>query len=179
MVGHLEFLLEPLPLEVVQASMPDWKYLTNAKAYITVPTQFVDTLVNLIEEFQPQVSDLNEPVGPTRALCVTTRIVRDTPLARKVKTMHDNRCQICGAAVPFYGGQTYSEAHHIKPLGSIHKGPDVEENIICVCPNCHAQLDYGAIEIDKRALLVVDGHKIADKYIGYHNRTIFKGKQPS
>lgn len=131
-----------------------------------------------VKDGAQQASDLTEPEGATRALCITNRIVRDTPLARKVKSTHNDKCQICGIVVKFYCGQTYSEAHHIKPLGSVHKGPDVEGNIICVCPNCHAQLDYGGIEINKTALGVADGHKIADKYIDYHNNIIFKAKLP-
>lgn len=122
-----------------------------------------------------QASDLEEPKGTTRAMYVTNRIVRDTPLARKVKKWHNHRCQVCGLTLTLFNGESYAEAHHIKPLGSVHKGPDTEKNIICVCPNCHAQLDYGAIELNKSSLHSKPEHKIADEYINYHNSEIYKG----
>lgn len=122
-----------------------------------------------------QASDLSEPLSIERVTCVTNRIVRDTPLARRVKRLHNNKCQLCGLMLLFFGGESYAEAHHIKPLGSVHHGPDVAENIICVCPNCHAQLDYGAVELNKAALLFVPEHDIADEYVAYHNNSIYKG----
>lgn len=59
-------------------------------------------------------------------------------------------------------------AHHIKPLGGEHNGPDVRENILCVCPNHHALLDYGAIKLDPMLLKGIER-----KYIDYHNEKIF------
>ena len=122
-----------------------------------------------------QASDLAEPKDTERVLSITKRIVRDSPLTRRVKKLHDNKCQLCGSTLALFGGQSYAEAHHIKPLGSVHHGPDVAANIICVCPNCHAQLDYGAIELDKSTLRLVPTHHIKDEYITYHNTKIYKG----
>jgi 5-methylcytosine-specific restriction enzyme A len=124
-----------------------------------------------------RASDLDEPEGVARALCVTNRIVRDTPLARRIKRLHRNKCQVCGLTLALSGGESYAEAHHIKPLGFTHHGPDVDENIICVCPNCHAQLDYGAIALDKATLQLVPGHNIKDDYVEYHNSLIYKGSK--
>ncbi|MCX5892441.1 MAG: HNH endonuclease, partial [Deltaproteobacteria bacterium] len=61
--------------------------------------------------------------------------------------------------------------HHIKPLGSPHDGPDVRENILCVCPNHHVMLDYGVIELDGVQL-----PGIGREYINYHNEHIFGKK---
>ena len=123
-----------------------------------------------------QASDLAEPEDTVRALCVTNRIIRDTPLARRVKKLHNNRCQVCNLRLTLFGEESYAEAHHIKPLGSVHQGPDVAENIMCVCPNCHAQLDYGAIKLDKATLRFIPKHRVKDEYIDYHNGSIYRGR---
>src|SRR5262249_45883408 len=123
----------------------------------------------------PQVSSLAEPEGDTRTLSTISRIVRDTPLANKIKALHAFKCQVCGTALQLSGGQLYAESHHIKPLGAPHNGPDIAENILCVCPNHHTQLDYGAIKLTKKDLHVVHGHQVRDEYINYHNTVVFRG----
>lgn len=109
---------------------------------------------------------------PERIPTTTYRILRDTELARRVKANCRYECQICGHTLILPDGSAYAEAHHIKPLGAPHEGPDIEENILCVCPNHHAALDYGAIRITKAQL---NGHHrdvVGDDFIAYHNRHI-------
>lgn len=118
------------------------------------------------------VTDLGEP-EPSRIKTTTYRILRDTLLAQKIKALHDYECQICGLTVELRNGQRYIEAHHIKPLGSPHNGPDIAENIICVCPNHHAQLDYAAIKLNLSALRILNEHPIGEEFINYHNEIIF------
>jgi len=117
----------------------------------------------------PLASDLNE--GPAdRVKSTTYRILRDTELARRVKAMHNGCCQICGATIKLRDGTNYAEAHHIQPLGQPHNGPDMIGNIICVCPNHHAELDYRIIPLDLAALKKVQGHSIDPRFVDYHNR---------
>jgi hypothetical protein len=97
-----------------------------------------------------------------------TRIIRDTKIIGQLKTLYKDKCQICGCTIQLIG-RTYSEGHHVKPLGNPHHGPDHEQNIIIVCPNCHVKLDNKAISIDKNELSCRDSHSIADEYINYHN----------
>lgn len=109
-----------------------------------------------------------------RSLVQGERIIRDTKVGAYVKYMHEYQCQICGTVLQLNSEQLYAEAHHIKPLGNGHNGPDIVENILCVCPNHHALLDYGAIIIDKSQLRYVNGHEVNNEYIDYHNAVIFK-----
>lgn len=122
----------------------------------------------------PKAVDISQPKKAKRVLSKTNRIIRDTRIAKWVKYVHSFQCQICGNAIELQNGNLYSEAHHLKPLGEPHNGPDIVENIVCVCPNHHAQLDYGAIEINKPDLNIVHGHRIGDQYINYHNTVIVK-----
>ncbi|WP_437111376.1 HNH endonuclease [Streptomyces sp. enrichment culture] len=50
-----------------------------------------------------------------------------------------------------------SEAAHIRARGD--GGPDVVENLLCLCPNCHTRFDAGA-------LVLTDGLMIFDTVTG-------------
>ncbi len=115
-------------------------------------------------------SDLAEPAQ--RQQTTTYRILRDTDKANRVKALHNYECQICGHTIHLPDGSRYAEAHHIRPLGKPHDGPDTMGNIVCVCPNHHAELDYGARPLSTKDLGTVPGHSIDEEYICYHNEVI-------
>lgn len=119
----------------------------------------------------PQPPDLAPP-PPERVACSVYRVLRDTELARRVKRLHDYRCQICGHSIQLPDGSYYAEAHHIQPLGIPHNGPDVTENILCVCPNHHAELDYAVIDLIPSQLRAAVGHTIGAQYVRYHTEVI-------
>jgi HNH endonuclease len=109
---------------------------------------------------------------PGRAEQRTYRVLRDTKLARQLKLLHRDRCQVCGETLRISESSTYSEAHHIIPLGNEHNGPDVPGNIIVLCPNHHALCDMGGMPLNRSDLLTVDGHVISDRSLEYHNGRI-------
>lgn len=117
------------------------------------------------------LSDGNQ--SPGRAMQTTYRILRDTALARQIKLLHRNECQICGATLQISPSRTYSEAHHIIPIGGVHAGPDVASNVIVLCPNHHALCDMGAIALRREDIEEVPGHEIAESSLRYHNEQIF------
>jgi hypothetical protein len=123
----------------------------------------------------PESEDLEPPL-PDRVRMETYRILRDTEVARRVKRMHQYKCQMCECnyTMQLPNGTGYAEAHHIQPLGGNHKGKDVIGNILCLCPNHHAELDYGIRAISLATLHCIDGHEIGKQYVEYHNREIHK-----
>lgn len=135
---------------------------------------YIAEILDLEELSTPRPSDYDEPKIPDRIKLETYRILRDTKLAREMKEIHKNKCQICGYQIPLLNERFYSEAHHIKPLGNIHNGPDVPENIIVVCPNHHSMLDYFSIKIDLNKIYIHSKHKIGNEYIEYHNEQFEK-----
>ncbi|MEU5521724.1 HNH endonuclease [Streptomyces sp. NPDC047860] len=84
-------------------------------------------------------------------------IVRDEALARKVKELEDNRCQICDTTLR-YLNRPYSEAAHIRGLGSPHHGPDDLQNLLCLCANCHVSFDGLEIYVDADGLVKATNH---------------------
>lgn len=121
----------------------------------------------------PHANDIHEPDSASRVLTECYRILRDTEMARKIKLLHHNKCQICGETILLLGGKSYSEAHHIKPLGQPHNGPDTADNIIVLCPNHHVMFDYGALALNPDDIHPVSGHVISKAFIDYHNAAIF------
>ncbi len=98
-------------------------------------------------------------------------------MAERVKRLHDYRCQVCGEQLDTPGG-LYAEAAHIRPLGRPHDGPDVPENILCLCPNHHVLFDQFGIAIrDDLELIGLPGklrthsrHRIDEAHVRYHRR---------
>ena len=117
-------------------------------------------------------SDIQEMAEPERVRSEVYRILRDTELARKLKRLHRNKCQLCGHSIQLPNAESYSEGHHIKPLGGPHNGPDVAGNIIVLCPNHHAELDFGAIRLEPSRIRSEHGHIIERQFIEYHNTCI-------
>ncbi|MWA11351.1 YDG/SRA domain-containing protein [Streptomyces sp. BA2] len=114
------------------------------------------------------------------------RLVRDAAAARRIKDLYDGRCQVCDVRLVGPDEKPYSEGAHIKPLGNPHGGPDVERNILCLCPNCHVRLDLGSILIEDDWTIVVRsggegasvlpkltvkrGHQVHLDYVRYHRK---------
>ncbi|MEU6385748.1 HNH endonuclease [Streptomyces bauhiniae] len=102
--------------------------------------------------------------GPTeRRDATVSKIVRDTPLVRRVKKMHADHCQVCGTQLATRFG-TYSEGAHIRGLGRPHDGPDELTNLLVLCPNHHVQFDALAIYVDTADVVryTADGRRIGD-----------------
>jgi hypothetical protein len=140
---------------------------------------------------QPEKADDEERaadfVAPDRTQTATSRIIRNTELVDDLKEQYDYTCQVCGENRYRGEGIGYAEGHHLRPLGRPHNGPDIASNILILCPNCHADFDYGMLkldpdslrvqhgydgEIDGTHLEVADDHELDVEFVEYHNREI-------
>jgi predicted restriction endonuclease len=117
--------------------------------------------------------------------------LRCTLLATEIKRRYGSICQLCGLPVVLFEGVSYAEAHHLRPLGYPHFGPDIPGNILVVCPNHHVMFDRGVVTVvpdTKKVLHVVPGafrsnahlrvqpwHNLDTKYLAYHHERIFRG----
>lgn len=116
---------------------------------------------------------------PERAARRVVRVVRESEQADTIKDWYDHTCQVCGTRLEGTAGP-YAEAAHIQPLGDPHRGPDILPNMLCLCPNHHVLLDYGAFSIaDDHELLGAPGklamartHELDRDCLTYHREHI-------
>jgi len=115
---------------------------------------------------------------PGRVKSHTTRIVRDTLAAEAVKKKHAYVCQACSGKLEPLGG-AYAEGAYIRPLGRPHNGPDKQDNILCLCPNCHVLFDGWAFTIEDDGTLLgaregslyeIETHPVNRDHLAYHRR---------
>lgn len=111
--------------------------------------------------------DKDEPVE--RREVTVNRIIRDTAIVRHLKALYQDVCQVCQEALSASDGATYSEGHHVRPLGGVHQGTDTEDNILILCPNCHASSDLGFIAFDAKTLHWKGTHQVSAANLAYHN----------
>jgi hypothetical protein len=139
------------------------------REYVEKPTVFLEK-----PPISPVAVDLKEPSKTLRKETTIYRVLRDTEIARCAKQIHENRCQICKKRILLSDGSFYSEAHHIRPLGLPHSGPDSLDNILVLCPNHHVECDYGTIKLDLKNLKQEGNHIINQTYVDYHNHEVFR-----
>jgi len=94
-----------------------------------------------------------------------TKVQRNGDIVRELKAHHKDKCQVCGLTLKLHGDMTYSEGHHIKPIGYGFCGPDIKPNIIIVCPNCHTLLG-------KWCVVLGDIEGIDKEYIEFNNARV-------
>jgi predicted Mrr-cat superfamily restriction endonuclease len=134
--------------------------------------ELFDEVSDAADDAEPATQEAEDLDPPAKVATTVYRILRDTGKARRVKFLHNYECQICGETITLADGQRYAEAHHIRPLGREHKGPDTPSNILCLCPNHHAELDLRVKPIKLSLLRIAKGHVVAPEYIAYHNEFI-------
>lgn len=204
---HIRFRCLHDPESTLLDDIDGWKELVSEDATRqhleevtdTPNKQEQDTVVEGRSENHSQIAaetgvhspDENEAVAdlaaPDRVETTTSRIVRNTQLGKSLKETYQYRCQLCGDARHKTPLEHYAEVHHIKPLGRPHGGPDIRSNMLVLCPNHHADFDYGIVHVDPetlevthatdaeisgRELLLKDGHDINRDVLEYHNENI-------
>jgi len=135
-----------------------------------------------IESLEVALQDNLEPSYERAkdALITSRRKVRNVKIAEKIKKIYDYKCQVCNEylATPTGG---VAIAAHIKGIGKPHEGPDVLENLLCLCPNHHDQFDRFGFYInpENKEIMGLDGlkgkvistskqHKIDSVFLEYH-----------
>ncbi|MCU1577001.1 MAG: hypothetical protein JWP70_1705 [Leifsonia sp.] len=159
--GLITSMIQGLPVRVVRGPLRESPYAPKSgyqyAGLFAVTSHWMDVGRDgfLIARFRLDRLPEQEPLhtreqpdeDPAFATSTVTRRIRDTALSREVKAMYGQRCQVCDSAIPGYDGRTYSEGAHVRPLGRPHLGADKRDNLLCLCPNHHTQLDLGGMVI--------------------------------
>ncbi len=134
-------------------------------------------LENKLEDTLPKSYESVE-----RTKTTINKLNRSVKNREGIKKIYDSRCQICGVFLKRPDNNGIAIGAHIKALGMPHEGPDVVENMLCLCPNHHAQFDAYSFFIDPENLTIhgIEGlegqklkiikHKINKEFLSYHKR---------
>ena len=84
------------------------------------------------------------------------KLQRNTTISEKLKEIYEHRCQICNTFLSKKNSHTgICIGAHIKGLGRPDNGPDDIANMLCLCPNHHAQFDDRVFYIDPDNLKII------------------------
>jgi len=96
-----------------------------------------------LRKVKPTNTPKEKPKGQDKPKSTTTpskSYYRDPEVRAWVLNESAGNCEACGCPAPFTteGNTPFLEAHHMKLLAD--HGPDVVENAVAICPNCHRRL---------------------------------------
>ncbi len=77
-----------------------------------------------------------------------------------LRELHDGKCQLCSFSFEKRNGDPYFEIHHLDPKVGHHPN-----NLLVVCPNCHAQFEHATVTDFRWADHWLIGVTINDKRI--------------
>lgn len=79
---------------------------------------------------------------PESEEATTKSYKRDPAVKAWVLGEANGTCEACGTEAPFFtdDDRPFLEVHHVKRLAD--DGPDIVENAVAICPNCHRALHY-------------------------------------
>jgi len=146
-----------------------------------------DVTTNGEYESLDKINAINGELIPHSTEVTLSKIVRNSTMVRILKKIYKDTCQLCGTRLKVSPNVYYSEVHHIRPLGKLHKGSDTTNNLIVLCPNCHTLFDRGSIGIDIETMSIINfdknntlngvkayiKHELDLNNIKYHNYNIY------
>jgi putative restriction endonuclease len=125
-------------------------------------------------------------IRPDRVQTTTNRLQRNVKLSEKIKKTYSHQCQVCNVTLDSPSGPIAIGAH-VRGLGRPHNGPDIIENMLCLCPNHHDQFDYLSFYIEpdtfqiiglegygRKKLNVHSRHKLSKEFLEYHKQLFLK-----
>jgi len=118
---------------------------------------------------------------------------RNPRVVEWVNAVEASKCQICGKAIELPDGSRSVDIHHVWPLGYPHNGYelgyDLVDNVLCLCPNHHREMQLGIFyiqpdtyrivyhdesnEFNGRTMLNHPQHRIGSRFLEYHRKTFF------
>ena len=161
--GLVTSMIQALPVRVVRGAHKSSPFAPPAGyryAGLFLVTEFIEKVgkdgfqivqfrLDRLPEQDPYISSSPSELDPAYATTVVTGEFATPRSLVRLKTIYDFACQACGTSIEGFQGRLYAEGAHVRPLGKPHLGADVLDNLLCLCPNHHTQLDNGGLFIRK------------------------------
>jgi len=141
------------------------KLINNSKSTIRIHQGIYEIkseyYAEIIKKVSPKKFNPKEKIlGPAkRSKSEVWRFVRNQGKILELKNLYRNKCQICGYTFEHNVNQKkgfYSEVHHYNPLKK--QADDDFGNMIVLCPNHHAEFDYGVKFVHLDGVTIIDKH---------------------
>lgn len=143
-------------------------WVPGLKPAKNVGSNMLATIMELIEEIEGPLSSIpdlpiskvprgnSKPKGnrkPKSTSVIVRQYERDQEIVAWVLEHSGGKCELCEKLAPFkrVDGSPYLEVHHVVRLAD--QGPDVIENAVALCPNCHRELHFSIESERLKALL--------------------------
>ena len=124
----------------------------------------------------------------TRTETTIQKLNRNIKNSEDIKSLYDYQCQVCEIKLDTPKKfPSIAIGAHIRGVGRPHDGPDVLENMLCLCPNHHEQFDKfsfyidpstlevnGLKEFERKKILTSKRHSIDPEFLKYHLDLYFK-----
>lgn len=132
---------------------------------------------------------IEHPTSPSERIEYRgNRLKRNVKYSEQIKKMYNFTCQVCKVFLKTPNeGYGIAEAAHIQAMGKPHEGPDTKSNMICLCPNHHAQFDRFSFYIEPETLEIIgldefkgksikinSKHKVKSEYFEYQKQQYLK-----
>ena len=129
------------------------------------PVELAIRVQSAIREIQARNRAPVAPAGQSkvaRTSVLVTRFERDPKVIAWVLNEAQGCCEACGKPAPFLNdeGVPFLEVHHVSPLSE--GGPDIVENAVACCPNCHRKLHFGRGREQFRLATIEATHRLRD-----------------
>lgn len=133
-----------------------WMFPVALKGSAAVPAPPAGKLNDLDELKQKALAKLSQEelkkrakrskIRASRRQAKVDQFVRDPYVAAYVKKAANGKCDLCERPSPFEkDGNPYFHCHHV--LWLARGGPDIIQNAVAVCPNCHCRMH----ELDRKS----------------------------
>jgi len=157
-IGNIRLLARPIPRNEAQALLPDWPWVKATRGRATVDPKIQEQVWKTILRHSEREAPNTEPAasveGRLRKTWSSTRERsrknRDACLAALPPSQREAPpCAVCGMDfLARYGeiGRRFIHVHHCRPAASLDIAGEKlvsTEDLVAVCPNCHAMLHIG------------------------------------
>ena len=127
---------------------------SNTELTETVIRNRSNLISDLIENDEKFLDKINKRAssksGKSTVVSQTTKLIRDELIREASKIIANYTCRACGKETFLdKNDNNFVESHHIIGYNDTEDGPDVLQNLIVLCPNCHAKLHFAKVDIIK------------------------------
>lgn len=106
-----------------------------------------------VEPVPSYVDQFSVPAPAERVEVLTAALPRSAEVRRKALERAQGQCECCGKiGFTMVNGSIYLETHHVISLGN--GGPDLEWNVVAICPDDHRRAHFAVERNDLRDQLI-------------------------